>query len=109
MPTDYDTGLARNPANYVPITPLDFIARAAEVYGDRLAIVHGTVRQNWRDTSEAFVQMDNGTPAICATCVPYDDSAMPGTSRYVNTTFLYSSSTRTSMCRFARRGYVSRL
>ncbi|WP_286962635.1 AMP-binding protein, partial [Cupriavidus sp. UBA2534] len=50
MPTDYDTGLARNPANYVPITPLDFIARAAEVYGDRLAIVHGTVRQNWRDT-----------------------------------------------------------
>ena len=50
MPTDYDTGLARNPANFVPLTPLDFIARAAEVYGHRLAIVHGPVRQNWRDT-----------------------------------------------------------
>jgi len=50
MPTDYDTGLARNAANHVALTPLDFIARAAEVYGQRLAIVHGTVRQNWRDT-----------------------------------------------------------
>jgi len=26
------------------------LARAADVYGDRLAIVHGPVRQNWRDT-----------------------------------------------------------
>lgn len=50
MPTDYDTGLTRNAANFVPLTPLDFIARAAEVYGHRTAIVHGTVRQNWRDT-----------------------------------------------------------
>jgi len=50
MPTDFDTGLARNPANFVPLTPLDFIARAAQVYGHRLAIAHGPVRQNWRDT-----------------------------------------------------------
>ncbi|MFJ5383007.1 acyl-CoA synthetase [Cupriavidus sp. CER94] len=50
MPTDFDTGLARNAANFVPLTPLDFIARAAEVYGQRLAIVHGPLRQNWRDT-----------------------------------------------------------
>ncbi|MCO4883435.1 AMP-binding protein, partial [Paraburkholderia caribensis] len=50
MPTDYDTGLARNAANFVPLTPLDFIVRAADVYGERLAIVHGPVRQNWQDT-----------------------------------------------------------
>lgn len=50
MPTDFDTGLARNPANFVPLTPLDFIARAAEVYGARPAIVHGPVRQNWSET-----------------------------------------------------------
>ncbi|WP_423200510.1 Fatty-acyl-CoA synthase [Cupriavidus sp. H19C3] len=50
MPTDFDTGLTRNAANFVPLTPLDFIARAAEVYGHRLAIVHGGLRQNWRDT-----------------------------------------------------------
>ncbi|PVY79593.1 fatty-acyl-CoA synthase [Cupriavidus alkaliphilus] len=50
MPTDFDSGLARNAANFVPLTPIDFLVRAAEVYGDRLAIVHGPLRQNWRDT-----------------------------------------------------------
>ena len=52
MPTDFDSGLARNAANFVPLTPIEFLARAADVYGDRLAIVHGPVRQNWRDTYE---------------------------------------------------------
>ncbi|WP_020204730.1 MULTISPECIES: acyl-CoA synthetase [Cupriavidus] len=50
MPTDFDTGLGKNPANHVPLTPLDYLARAAAVYGERLAIVHGPVRQTWRET-----------------------------------------------------------
>jgi fatty-acyl-CoA synthase len=48
--TDFDTGLGRNAANYASLTPIDFIARAAEVYGERLAIAHGKLRQNWRQT-----------------------------------------------------------
>ncbi|RKP55788.1 acyl-CoA synthetase [Pararobbsia silviterrae] len=50
MPHPYEEGLARREANYVPLTPVDFIARAAEVYGDRLAVVHGDVRRTWRET-----------------------------------------------------------
>jgi fatty-acyl-CoA synthase len=46
----FEEGLAQREANYVPLTPIDFIARAAEVYGDRLAMVHGNVRRNWRET-----------------------------------------------------------
>ncbi|MCP3724513.1 acyl-CoA synthetase [Paraburkholderia sp. CNPSo 3272] len=46
----YEEGLAQREANYVPLTPVDFIARAAEVYGERLAVVHGDVRRNWRET-----------------------------------------------------------
>ncbi|MCP3709625.1 acyl-CoA synthetase [Paraburkholderia sp. CNPSo 3274] len=46
----HEEGLAQREANYVPLTPIDFIARAAEVYGDRLAVVHGDVRRNWRET-----------------------------------------------------------
>ncbi|MGA7788453.1 MAG: acyl-CoA synthetase [Xanthobacteraceae bacterium] len=41
MPTPYDTGLDRNPANFQPLTPLSFLARAAEVYPDQIAIIHG--------------------------------------------------------------------
>ncbi|WP_118178627.1 acyl-CoA synthetase [Paraburkholderia phosphatilytica] len=46
----FEAGLARREANYVPLTPIDFIARAAEVYGDRLAVVHGEIRRNWAET-----------------------------------------------------------
>ena len=39
--TPYDTDLGRNPANFQPLTPLSFLARAAPVYPDQIAIVHG--------------------------------------------------------------------
>ncbi len=41
MATPYDTDLPRNAANFQPLTPLSFLARAAEVYPDQIAIVHG--------------------------------------------------------------------
>jgi fatty-acyl-CoA synthase len=48
-PGIYERDLDRNAANFAPITPLDFIARSAEVYPDRLAIVHGPLRRTWRE------------------------------------------------------------
>ncbi|KVC57666.1 acyl-CoA synthetase [Burkholderia stagnalis] len=46
----FEAGLERRDANYVPLTPIDFLVRSAEVYGDRLAIVHGDVRRTWGET-----------------------------------------------------------
>jgi fatty-acyl-CoA synthase len=46
----YDTGLDRNPANYVPLSPLSFLARSAEVYPDRIAVIHGARETTWRET-----------------------------------------------------------
>ena len=37
----YDADLERNPANFQPLTPLTFLERAASVYPDHTAIVHG--------------------------------------------------------------------
>ncbi|MFL9875935.1 acyl-CoA synthetase [Paraburkholderia megapolitana] len=48
----FDEGLGRREANYVPLTPIDFIARAAEVYGDRLGVVYGATRRTWSETYE---------------------------------------------------------
>jgi fatty-acyl-CoA synthase len=42
--------LPKNQANYAPLTPLTFIERAAYVYPDRLAVVHGTQRWTWHQT-----------------------------------------------------------
>ena len=41
MNSMYDSNLEKNSANYVPLTPLSFLKRAAIVYPDRLAIIHG--------------------------------------------------------------------
>jgi len=46
MATPYDSGLDRNAANFQPLTPLSFLARAAEVHPDATAIVHGA--RSWR-------------------------------------------------------------
>jgi fatty-acyl-CoA synthase len=64
MATDFDTGLGKTPANFVALTPLDFLARAASIYGDRLAIVHGPVRQNWRDTYARARRMASGLAGL---------------------------------------------
>ena len=47
----FEQGLDRNPANYVPQTPLTFIERAATVYPDKTAVIHGSVKRNWSETS----------------------------------------------------------
>src|SRR5476651_853376 len=47
--TPYDTDLDRNPANFQPLTPLTLLERAAAVFPDQLAIVHGPLRRNYRE------------------------------------------------------------
>ncbi|MSP32770.1 MAG: acyl-CoA synthetase [Pseudolabrys sp.] len=45
--TPYDTDLDRNPANFQPLTPLGFLERAAAVFPDHTAIIHGKLRRNY--------------------------------------------------------------
>ncbi len=53
MPHIFDHDLPRTEANYAALSPLSFIERAAEVYPDRLAVVHGDLRRSW---GELFVR-----------------------------------------------------
>ena len=45
----YDTDLDRNPANFQPLTPLTLLERAASVFPDQTAIVHGPLRRSYRE------------------------------------------------------------
>jgi fatty-acyl-CoA synthase len=47
--TPYDTNLDRNPANFQPLTPLGFLERAAAVFPERTAIIHGPLRRNYAE------------------------------------------------------------
>jgi fatty-acyl-CoA synthase len=47
--SSFERDLDRNAANFQPLTPLAFLERAAAVFPDRPAIIHGTLRRNYRD------------------------------------------------------------
>ncbi len=73
----YDQGLAQNPANYVPLSPLSLIERSAYVYPDRVAVIHGTRRLSWGETysrcrrlASALVQNGIGRGDTVAVMLP---------------------------------------
>jgi len=45
----FNIDLERNPANHQPLTPLTFLERAASVYPEQTAIIHGNLRRNYRE------------------------------------------------------------
>ncbi|MFQ5973849.1 MAG: acyl-CoA synthetase, partial [Alphaproteobacteria bacterium] len=50
MPRIYDRDLDKTPANHATLTPLSLLARAASVYPERVAVIHGALRLSWAET-----------------------------------------------------------
>jgi len=48
----FETGLEKNAANYVPLSPISFLSRTASVYPNRLAVAYGERRYSWREVLE---------------------------------------------------------
>ena len=48
----YDQGLEKNQANFQALTPLTFLQRAATVFPDHSAIIHGNLTINYREFYE---------------------------------------------------------
>jgi fatty-acyl-CoA synthase len=48
--SQYDIGLAKTPANYVPLTPLSFLARTAAIYPDHISAVYEERAFTWSET-----------------------------------------------------------
>jgi fatty-acyl-CoA synthase len=49
MANIYDQHLDQNPANYAPLTPLTFLDRAATVFPDKTAVIHGERTYAYRE------------------------------------------------------------
>ncbi len=54
---DYNQSLPRNSANHTALSPLSFLARSAQVYPDRLSVVHGATRFTWAQTYQRCRQL----------------------------------------------------
>jgi fatty-acyl-CoA synthase len=61
-PSPYDQHLDRNPANYVPLSPVSFLFRTAEVYPERVAVIHGDWRLTWREVAERSTRLASVRP-----------------------------------------------
>jgi fatty-acyl-CoA synthase len=48
-PNPYRQGLSRNAANHVPLSPISLVDWAADVFPDRLALIHGGLRLSWAE------------------------------------------------------------
>ena len=57
MTSIYDQHLDRNPANFVALSPVSFVERSAEVFGDLPAVVHGARRYTWAQCRERSAQL----------------------------------------------------
>ena len=80
MTSPFDTQLDRNPANFVPLTPLTLLRRARDVYGHRPAYVYGNIKRSWSEVHDRCAQLadalqkngvgKNDTVAVIAPNVP---------------------------------------
>lgn len=50
-------GTIRCSANYVPLSPISFLERAAVVYGNRISIVYGDVKFTWAETRQRCLKL----------------------------------------------------
>ncbi len=78
----YAAHLDKTPANYVPLTPLSFLERAASVYPERVALIHGEHRVTWRRAYErarrlasALVKLGVGIGETVAVMAPNTPAA----------------------------------
>ena len=68
MTTDgiYDAGLERNAANFLPLSPVSFVARSAEVHPDRVAVIHGARRYSWAQVYDRALRLAAALGALGA-------------------------------------------
>ncbi|MBO6896292.1 MAG: AMP-binding protein [Shimia sp.] len=59
-----ETGLEKCAANYVPLSPLSGLKRAAAVFPNRLALVDGTIRRTYKDYHARCSQLASGLAAL---------------------------------------------
>jgi len=53
----YEQGLPRRAANHVALSPVSFVERSAEVFGDLPAVVHGRRRYTWGQTRDRAARL----------------------------------------------------
>ena len=62
--TIYEQQLGKNAANFAALSPVSFVERSAEVFGDLPAVVHGARRYTWAQTRERSARLAAALAAL---------------------------------------------
>jgi fatty-acyl-CoA synthase len=62
----FEQDLPKNAANYAPLSPVSFVERAAEVFGDLPAVIHGQRRYSWAQCRERSARLAAALTALGA-------------------------------------------
>ncbi|HOB95196.1 MAG TPA: acyl-CoA synthetase [Aquabacterium sp.] len=57
MTSIYDQHLDRHPANFTALSPVSFVERSAEIFGDLPAVVHGARRYTWAQVRDRAARL----------------------------------------------------
>ena len=57
MSNIFDQHLEKNSANFVALSPVSFVERSAEVFGDLPAVIHGTRQYTWAQVRERSARL----------------------------------------------------
>jgi fatty-acyl-CoA synthase len=60
----FEQNLARNQANYVPLSPVSFLQRAAHIYPNRIAVIHGDRRISYAQFLERVRRLAGALSAV---------------------------------------------
>src|SRR5678816_2823887 len=53
----YEQDLDKTAANHVPMSPVSFVERSAEVFADLESVVHGRRRYRWKETRDRAARL----------------------------------------------------
>ena len=57
MSNIFDQGLDKNSANFTALSPVSFVERSAEIFGDLPSVVHGNRTYNWAQTRDRSARL----------------------------------------------------
>ena len=83
MPNIFEQGLDKNPANYTALSPISFVERSAEIFGDLPSVIHGNRRYNWAQTRERSARLAAALKSLGVTRGSTVSAMLPNTPEMV--------------------------
>ena len=83
MPNIFEQGLDKNPANYTALSPISFVERSAEIFGDLPSVIHGNRRYNWTQTRERSARLAAALKSLGVTRGSTVSAMLPNTPEMV--------------------------